>query len=95
MVLLAKDAWAAAATGAVENAEGGEVGRVCRRIFEWRPIMNPDALVDYDNSLKKAVLMYLSEYDNPVPDYNYRRMLRNRLRELTGAPAEPAPRSRT
>jgi hypothetical protein len=42
--------------------------------------------------LKKAVLDYLSECDNPVPDANYRRVLRNRLRTLTGAPAEPPPR---
>lgn len=54
--------------------------------------MHPNALTDYDASLKKAVLDYLSECDNPVPDYGYRRTLRNRLRELTGAPAEPAPR---
>lgn len=39
--------------------------------------------------LKQAVLDYLSECDNPVPDYAYRRVLRNRLRELTGAPPEP------
>lgn len=51
--------------------------------------------IKYDSPLEKAVLAYLSEHDNPVPDYNYRRMLRNRLRELTGAPAEPPPRSRT
>jgi hypothetical protein len=45
--------------------------------------------------LEKAVLAYLSEVDNPVPDYTYRRMLRNQLRQMTGAPAEPAPRSRS
>lgn len=44
--------------------------------------------------LQKAVLDYLSEFDNPVPDGMYRRALRNRLREMTGAPAEPPPRSR-
>lgn len=45
--------------------------------------------------LQKAVLAYLSEVDNPVPDYTYRRMLRNQLRQITGAPAEPAPRARS
>lgn len=43
-----------------------------------------------NDDLRKAVLAYLSEYDNPVPDYPYRRVLRNRLRELVGAPSEPA-----
>ena len=42
--------------------------------------------------LKQAVLRYLSELDNPVPDYSYRLVLRNRLRELTGAPPQPKPR---
>lgn len=55
--------------------------------------MHPNAMAEYDNSLKKAILDYLSECDNPVPDYNYRRVLRNRLREMTGAPPEPQPRS--
>jgi hypothetical protein len=45
------------------------------------------------SQLRKAILAYLSEHDNAVPDYSYRRVLRNRLRELTGAPAEPPPRS--
>ena len=49
---------------------------------------------DYEE-LEAAVLAYLSECDNPVPDYGYRRTLRNRLRELSGAPAEPAPRTRS
>lgn len=44
---------------------------------------------DLGSRLKKAVLAYLSECDSPVPDYGYRRTLRNRLRELTGAPSEP------
>jgi hypothetical protein len=43
--------------------------------------------------LKQAVLDYLSECDNPVPDYMYRWNLRNNLRTLTGAPAAPAARS--
>lgn len=47
------------------------------------------------SELERAVLAYLSEFDNPVPDYGYRRTLRNRLRELVGAPAELAPRSRS
>lgn len=44
--------------------------------------------------LQKAVIEYLSEFDNPVPDASYRRLLRNRLREMTGAPAEPPLRTR-
>lgn len=44
--------------------------------------------------LQKAVRAYLSECDNPVPDYNYRRTLRNQLRQMVGAPDEPAPRTR-
>lgn len=43
--------------------------------------------------LQKAVLDYLSEIDNPVPDATMRRVYRNQLREMTGAPAEPPPRS--
>lgn len=54
--------------------------------------MHPKAIADYDAGLKKAVLDYLSECDNPVPDYSYRRRLRNELREMVGAPAEPPPR---
>jgi hypothetical protein len=42
--------------------------------------------------LQKAVLAYLSEIDNPVPDATMRRICRNHLREITGAPAEPPPR---
>lgn len=41
--------------------------------------------------LQKVVLAYLSEFDNPVPDYGHRRTLRNQLRQMTGAPAEPPP----
>jgi hypothetical protein len=61
----------------------------------YHPALAQRALDEGDRQiaeLKKAVLAYLSECDNPVPDFNYRRTLRNRLRELTGAPAEPAPR---
>lgn len=50
-------------------------------------------MTDYEK-LKQAVLDYISEFDNPVPDPTYRRVLRNRLRELTGAPPEPPPRKR-
>lgn len=46
---------------------------------------------DYER-LRAAVLDYLSECDNPVPDAMYRRTLRNNLRRIVGAPAEPAPR---
>jgi hypothetical protein len=45
------------------------------------------------DELKQAVLKYIAECDNPVPDYGYRRTLRNYLRTLTGAPKEPVPRS--
>lgn len=45
------------------------------------------------HDLQQAVRDYISECDNPVPDYNYRRVLRNRLRELTGCPPEPRGRS--
>lgn len=51
---------------------------------------------DYEyryNELKKYVLDYLSEVDNPVPDYGYRRTLRNHMRVLVGAPDEPKPRA--
>ncbi len=33
-------------------------------------------------SLRDAVIAYISEFDKPVPDYNYRRTLRNHLQEL-------------
>lgn len=45
-----------------------------------------------ETELKRAVIAYLSEFDNPVPDYNYRRVLRNRMRELAGAPPEWRPK---
>lgn len=51
----------------------------------------PDYQVRYEE-LKKFVLLYLSEKDNPVPDYGYQRTLRNHIRVLVGAPAEPNPR---
>ena len=44
-------------------------------------------------TLKEVVLAYLSECDNPVPDYNHRKTLRNYLRKMVGAPPEPRPRS--
>lgn len=40
--------------------------------------------------LQGAIRAYISEVDNPVPDYAYRRTIRNRLRELAGCPAEPS-----
>jgi hypothetical protein len=43
-------------------------------------------------ALKDTVLEYLSEMDNPVPCSANRRSLRNKLRKLVGAPAEPPPR---
>lgn len=48
----------------------------------------------YDR-LREAVLAYLSECDNPVPDALHRRSLRNHLREIAGAPAEPGPQYRS
>ena len=48
-----------------------------------------DEAESHKGPLADAVREYISEYDNPVPDYNYRRTLRNRLRELAGCPAEP------
>ena len=42
-----------------------------------------------DDELRKVVVAYLSECDNPVPDYMYRWTLRNRLRGLVGAPPDP------
>jgi hypothetical protein len=42
----------------------------------------------YDQ-LRKTVLDYLSEIDNPVPDATMRMILRDRLRALTGAPDDP------
>lgn len=42
-----------------------------------------------EEGIKRAVLAYLSEIDNPVPDYGYRRTLRNQLRRMVGAPDEP------
>lgn len=41
--------------------------------------------------LQAAVLAYIREYDNPVPDYSHRRTLRNQMRKISGAPAEPMP----
>jgi hypothetical protein len=46
-----------------------------------------DAIETHD--LRQAVRDYISEIDNPVPDYGHRRVLRNRLRELAGCPPEP------
>lgn len=52
-----------------------------------------DARHAANEQLRQAVRKYISEYDNPVPDYNHRRTLRNHLRELAGCPPEPKPRS--
>lgn len=40
-------------------------------------------------TLETAVRDYLSEHDNPAPDYTNRRRLRDTLRKLVGAPPEP------
>ncbi len=39
--------------------------------------------------LEAAITAYLSEVDNPAADYNYRKVLRDRLRDLVRA--RPAP----
>jgi hypothetical protein len=44
-------------------------------------------------TLKEVVLAYISECDNPVPDYGHRRTLRNYLRKMVGAPPEPPART--
>jgi len=36
-------------------------------------------------ALAKAVEEYLSEIDNPAPDYSYRRVLRDRMRAALAA----------
>lgn len=41
------------------------------------------------DDLKQAVIEYLSEMDNPVPDFRQRHILRDHLRRLSGAPPEP------
>lgn len=43
-------------------------------------------------NLRKAVIDYLAEIDNPAPDYGYRNILRDRMRRLVGAPPAPKPR---
>jgi hypothetical protein len=62
----------------------GEAGR--------ETMSKPDYEYRY-NELKKYTLLYLSEIDNPVPDYGYRRTLRNHIRVLVEAPPEPKPRA--
>ena len=49
---------------------------------------------DQLGKLRQAVWDYLSEVDNPVPDYGLRVLLRNRLRELVSFPAAPKPEKR-
>lgn len=56
------------------------------------PVVAPDKPAA--DPLTEAVLAYISECDNPVPDYSHRRTLRNHMRTLVGAPAEPPPRER-
>jgi len=54
---------------------------------------NPiDVRTDYA-ALVKKVQDYLAEVDNPVPDYSYRKLLRDRLREHVGAPSEKGART--
>jgi plasmid stabilization system protein ParE len=47
---------------------------------------------DKVKALRQAILDYLSECDNPVPDAMFRRTLRNNLRKIAEAPPEPAQR---
>ena len=54
-----------------------------------RPAQEMQAEID---ALRQSILDYLSEHDNPVADYNYRRVLRDRMRHLAGAPPELARR---
>ena len=53
---------------------------------------SPTGKEAYDQ-LVRAVLDYLSEIDNPVPDATMRMILRDRLRAMTGAPDDPRLRS--
>lgn len=48
-----------------------------------------DPVEDKLLTLQMAVSEYLSECDNPIPDYALRRQLRDRLRVLVGAPTQP------
>lgn len=49
----------------------------------------PPQEVEAENvALREAILAYLSEFDNPVPDALYRKTLRDRLRKLVGAPPQ-------
>lgn len=45
---------------------------------------------DYER-LQGAVLDYIAALDNPASDEDETRKLLTRLRDMTGAPAEPAP----
>lgn len=56
---------------------------------QFRPPQEMQAEID---ALRKAMLDYLSEYDNPVPDVMHRRTLRDHMRKVSGAPAESARR---
>lgn len=47
----------------------------------------PSQELEADNrALRDAILAYLSEFDNPVPDALHRKVLRDHLRKLVGAP---------
>lgn len=54
--------------------------------MQHRPPQEMQAEID---ALRKAMLDYLSEFDNPVPDAMYRKVLRDHMRKVAGAPAEP------
>jgi hypothetical protein len=53
--------------------------------MKTRPLQE---LESENRALHEAIRAYISECDNPVPDYNHRRALRNFLRKLAGCPDE-------
>ncbi len=55
-------------------------------------LKEPAELLDEIMELRTAVLAYLNEFDNPVPDTVYRKTLRDKLRKLVGAPAQTSRR---
>lgn len=59
--------------GVVDNIDARCLGRIADQIEE----------------LRMAVRDYISERDNPVPDYGHRWLMLRRLRELADCPPEP------
>lgn len=56
---------------------------------DLRLVIGEAVKLSRSTGLQATVLAYLSEIDNPVPDAIMRVNLRNRLRELVGAPPDP------